>query len=233
MFRPALGGNRRHGRRSRTGALAAGVAALAAALFLGACGGGESSSDANEAAGTYHVQVTKAEFPPKQQLGETSLLRLDVRNTGRKTLPSLTVTISGGGEQERRSKLPFGYRDPAAGIAQPDRPIWALAAGYPKANGSSEAGGAETANPKTFTFGPLKADATTEMVWKLSAVKAGTYKLLYEIGAGLSSEAKAKTANGTEAGGSFAVQISDVPPEVEVKDNGEVVEIGGKANSAK
>jgi len=205
---------------------------LALALGLAACGSDE-SSDANETAGTYRVQVTKAQFPAKQQLGETSLLRLDVRNTGDKTIPSLTVTITGGGKQERRSKLPFGYRNPAAGIAQPDRPIWALAAGYPKANGSSEPGGAETANPKTFTFGPLREGATTEMVWKLSAVKAGSYELLYEIGAGLTSETKAKTANGTEAGGSFAVQISDVPPEVEVKDNGEVVEIGAKPNSGK
>lgn len=223
-------GNRRNGRRSRIGALATGAAALAFALGLSACGS-ESSSDSNETAGTYHVKVVKAEFPPKQQLGETTLLQLGVRNTGRKTVPALTVTITGGGKQERTSPLPFGYRDPAAGIAQPDRPIWALAARYPKANGSSESAGAETANPKVFTFGPLKPDATTEAVWKLSALKAGSYKLFYEIGGGLTSESKAKTSNGTEAGGSFSVQISNVPPEVEVKDNGEVVEIGGKANS--
>lgn len=206
--------------------------ALALSLSLAACGGGE-SADSNEAAGTYKVKVAKAEFPPKQRLGETTLLRLGVRNTGRKTLPSLTVTISSGGEEGRDSSLPFGYRDPAAGIAQPDRPIWALAAGYPRLDGSSEPGGGETANPKTFAFGPLKPGATTEAVWKLSAVKAGSYRLFYEVGAGLTDETKAETANGTEAGGSFAVQISDVPPEVEVKDNGEVVEIDGKADNGK
>lgn len=192
-------------------------------LFLAACGGGEESADSNQAPGTYRVKVVKAEFPAKQRLGQTTLLRLGVRNTGRKALPSLTVTISGGGKEERDSALPFGYRDPAAGIAQPDRPIWALAARYPKANGSSEPAGAETASLKTFSFGPLKPNATTEAVWKLSAVKAGSYKLFYEIGAGLTDETKAKTANGTEAGGSFAVQISNVPPEVVVTDSGEVV----------
>ncbi len=202
------------------------------AFSVAACGG-ESSSDSNEAAGTYPVKVVKAEFPAEQRLGETTLLRLGVRNTGEKALPSLTVSISVGGQEGRDSALPFGYRDPAAGIAQPDRPIWALASGYPKTNGSDEPGGAETAEAKTFAFGPLKPGATTEAVWKLSAVKAGSYKLFYEIGAGLSDETKTKTAGGTEAGGSFAVEISDVPPEVEVKDNGEVVEIGGRAGSGK
>ena len=202
------GGYRRQQRRSRGGALAASLLALAAAVSLGACGGGE-SRDANEASGTYHVKVVKAEFPPKQRLGETTLLRLGVRNTGEKALPSLTVSISGGDKQSRNSALPFGYRDPAAGIAQPDRPIWALAEGYPKLDGSDERGGAETAELKTFAFGPLKPGATAEAVWKLSAVKAGSYRLFYEIGAGLSSETKAETADGAEAGGSFTVQISD------------------------
>lgn len=224
---PFKGGYRRQQRRSRRGALAATVVALAAAISLAACGGGE-SANSNEAPGTYHVKVVKAEFPPKQRLGETTLLRLDVRNTGRRALPALTVSISGGGKQSRNSALPFGYRDPASGIAQPDRPIWALAQGYPKINGSNKPGGAETAEPKTFDFGPLKPGATTEAVWKLSAVKAGNYRLFYEVGAGLSDETKAETANGAEAGGSFSVQISDVPPEVEVTDSGEVVEIGKK-----
>ncbi len=207
---------------SRGGALAAGAAALAAALLLAACGGGE-SSDSGEAAGAYRVKVVRAEFPPKQRLGETSLLRLGVRNTGSKALPSLTVSITGGSRASRNSPLPFGYRDPAPGIAQPDRPIWSLAQGYPKLAGSSEPGGAETAEAKTFAFGPLKPGETTEAIWKLSAVKSGSYKLLYAIGAGLTDETRAEAAHGVEAGGSFAVKISDVPPEVVVKDNGEVV----------
>jgi hypothetical protein len=217
------GGYRRDRRRARFGgALAAGLVALAAALSLAACGGGE-SADSNEAAGAYPVKVVKAEFPPRQRLGETTLLRLGVRNVGRRTLPSLTVSITGGSRQSRDSSLPFGFRDPAPGINQPDRPIWALAQGYPKVDGSEKPGGAETAELKTFAFGPLKPGRIAEAVWKLSAVKAGSYDLLYTIGAGLTEETRAETTNGVEAGGSFAVRISDVPPEVVVKDNGEVV----------
>jgi hypothetical protein len=218
-----LGGNRRYGRRSRRQALAAGAAAGLLTIALAACGGDEASSSANEAAGEYPVKVVRAEFPAKQRLGQTSLLRLGVRNTGKKALPALTVTISVGGREGRDSALPFGYRDPSPGIAQPDRPVWALAARYPRVDGSSEPAGAETASPKTFAFGPLGPGASTEAVWKLSAVKTGSYKLFYEIGAGLNNDTKAETANGTEAGGLFAAKITEVPPDVVVKDNGEVV----------
>ena len=196
----------------------------ALAVSIAACGGSESSADSNETAGTYPVKVITAEFPTKQRLGETTLLRLGVRNTGHKAVPALTVTVSVGGKEGGNSMLPFGYRDPQSGLAQPDRPVWALAADYPKANGSSERAGAETASPKTFDFGPLKPGATTEAVWKLSAVRTGSYKLSYEVGAGVGGTAKADTA-GTEAGGSFATRITEVPPETEVKDNGEVVEV--------
>jgi hypothetical protein len=213
--------------------VASGLSAAAAAVLLVACGGGEASSDANEAAGKYPVKVVTAEFPAKQRLGETTLLRLGVRNTGRKALPSLTVTISVGGEEGRNSALPFGYRDPAPGLAQPDRPVWVLSARYPKANGSTETAGAETSSPKTFAFGPLKPGRTTEAVWKLNAVKSGKYNVFYEVGAGLNGAAKAEAAPGTQAGGSFATEISSVPPETEVTDDGQVVEIEGKAHSGK
>lgn len=191
---------------------------------MAACGG-ESSSDSNEAAGTYPVKVVTADFPAKQQLGETSLMRIGVRNTSRKTLPGLTVTITIGGKEGQASSLPFGYRDPEPGLAQPDRPVWVLSARYPKTAGSSAPAGAETSSKKTFDFGPLRPGATTEAIWKLSAVRAGRYVLIYRVGAGLSAEAKATTAAGTEPGGTFVARIVKVPPNSEVTDSGEVVEI--------
>jgi len=215
-----LGGNRRYGRRSRIGVAATGAVAAALALSLAACG--ESSSNSDEA-GTFPVKIVTAQFPTKQRLGETTLLRLGVRNVGRKTLPTLTVNISIAGKEGGDSRLPFGYRDPQPGLAQPDRPVWVLSARYPKVNGSSESAGAETPSPKTFDFGPLKAGATTEAVWKVSAVKTGSYRVNYGIGAGLGGEAKAETANGTEAGGSFGVRITAEPPNSVVTDSGEVV----------
>jgi hypothetical protein len=195
---------------------------VAVAALLAACGG-ESSSDANQAAGTYDVRVTEASFPTEQRLGQTSLLRLAVRNTGDKALPALTVTISIAGGAGQNSSLPFGISDPQTGLAQPDRPVWVLAQGYPRLGGSTDPGGASTSNRKTFSLGVLKPGATTAAVWKLSAVKAGHFTVLYRIDAGLSGTAKAET-NGVAAGGSFATEISAALPDTEVTDDGEVVE---------
>jgi hypothetical protein len=204
---------------------AAVVAALAAftALSIAACGD-EPSSDANEAEGTYRAQVTDAGFPAEQQLGQTYLLKLGVRNTSDKTIPALTVNVSIKGKEGAGSTLPFGIRDPQPELAQPDRPVWVLAEHYPKFAGSSTPGGAGTSNPKTFDFGPLKKGATANLVWKLSAVRAGNYTLLYAIEAGLSGKAKAETGGGATPGGSFSVKISSAERNTEVNDSGEVVE---------
>jgi hypothetical protein len=217
-----LGGTGRHARHAGLRAVLALLAAFALAALLGACG--ESSSDSNEAAGTYQVAVTEASFPTKQRLGETSSLLLRIRNAGEKTVPALTVTIMIAGSEGRKSSLPFGIRDPTEGLAQADRPVWVLAHSYPRLAESDEPGGSST-NRKTFAFGPLKPGETTAAVWKLSAVKAGKYTLLYRVDAGLGGEAKAETSSGVAAGGSFVAVISSETPETEVTNSGRIVEI--------
>jgi hypothetical protein len=201
----------------------AGVAAVAVAALLAACGG--SSSDTNQGA-TYRVQVVNARFPTAQRLAQTSLLQLGVRNTGAKTIPALTVSVSIAGGEGQASSLPFGIRDPQPGLTNPNRPVWVLAEHFPKLAGSSEPGGAQTANSKTFDFGPLRPGVSAEAIWKLTAVKAGRYTILYRINSGLNGVAKAQTASGIAAGGSFAVGVSSVPPNTIVTNSGEVVEIG-------
>jgi hypothetical protein len=219
-----LRGTGRHSRHTRLQAIAIGLAALAAAVMLGACGGGDSSA-ADEPSGTFKVEVTDASFPALQRLGQTSLLHLAIRNSGDRTIPGLTVSFTIKGQQGEDSSLPFGYSDPGPEIAQPDRPVWVLAATYPRLLGSSDPGGASTSSPKTFAFGPLKPGKTTSAVWKLSAVRAGRYTVLYDIDAGLGGEAKAETSGGVTPGGSFSTEISDRLPETEVTDSGEIVEI--------
>ncbi len=218
-----MGGHARQVSRHRHRAAVAAVLAALLALSIAACGGG-SSSDANEAEGSYDVKVTEASFPTEQHLGQTYLLNLGVRNTGDKTIPALTVNVSIKGKEGEGSTLPFGIRDPQPELAQPDRPVWVLAAHYPKFAGSSANGGAETSNPKTFDFGPLKKGATANVVWKLSAVKAGNYTVVYGVEAGLSGGTKAKTGGGTAPGGTFTVDISSAERNTEVNDSGEVVE---------
>jgi len=193
------------------------------ALSLGACGGG-SSSGSNEAAGTYTVKVVDARFPTEQKLGETTLMKLGIRNAGERTIPALTVNVTIAGKEGQGSTIPFAIRDPQPDLAQPDRPVWVLAEHYPKLDGSSSPGGAGTSNQKTYDFGALKAGETVAAVWKLSAVKTGRYTLAYAIDAGIGGEAKAETAGGVAPGGSFTVQIDSAPLDKEVTDSGQVVE---------
>jgi hypothetical protein len=207
------------------------AAALALAVALGGCGGGSSSNDSASASGTYRARIVTADFPTEQRLGETTLMRIGVRNVGDRTMPATTVSVTLAGKQGEASSLPFAIRDPQPGLAQPDRPVWVLSEHYPKLDGSSEPGGAETATRNTYNFGPLKPGATTEGVWKLTASRTGRYTVLYRVGAGLTGEAKAETGNGVEPGGSFAVRITSETPDTTVNDNGEVVEIGSKARS--
>ncbi|MFT3866005.1 MAG: hypothetical protein QM729_17195 [Solirubrobacterales bacterium] len=208
-----------------------GSAVLAMAVLLAACGG--SSSDNNEPAGNYEVKVTDASFPGKQFLGQTSLMKIDVANTGEKTVPALTVTVNIEGKEGEGAQIPFAIHDPQPGLAGADRPVWVLAATYPRLAGSSEPGGATTSSPRTFSFGPLKPGKSVDAVWKLSAVRAGKYTVGYEIEAGLNGSAKAKTASGARPGGTFVTTITTALPETEVNAAGEIVEIkpAGKQGS--
>jgi hypothetical protein len=201
------------------------VLATASVLALSACGGGSSSS-APEPSGTYHVKVASANFPTLQRLGQTSLLALALRNTGERPIPSLTVTISIAGKEGAASSLPFGIRDPQPGLAQPDRPVWVLSEHYPKLNGSSEPGGAETSALKTFNLGRLEPGKTTQAVWKVSASRTGRYTVLYRVDVGLPGSAKVVTTGGVVPGGSFTATITKQLPETTVTDSGEVVELG-------
>ncbi len=219
-----MGGHSRQASRNRRRAALAAALTVALALFLAACGDEESSSDANEPEGTYRVEVADAGFPAEQQLGQTYLMKLGVRNESDKTIPALTVNVSIKGKEGQTSTLPFAIHDPQPELAQPDRPVWVLAEHYPKFAGDPAPGGSEGSNEKTFDFGPLKAGKSADLVWKLSAVKAGKYALLYTIDAGLSGKAKAETRGGATPGGSFAVDISSAEYGTEVTGSGEVVE---------
>jgi hypothetical protein len=191
------------------------------AALLAACGG--SSSDSNEHAGTYQVKVTGASFPARQFVGQTSLMKVDVENDGKKTVPALTVTIKIEGKQGETAQIPFSVHEPDPELANGDRPVWVLSATYPRLAGSSEPGGAQTASPNTYSFGPLQPGKSIEAVWKLSAVRPGKYTVAYEVGAGLTAETKAKTSSGVAPGGSFVADITTELPETEVNGAGEIV----------
>ena len=217
----------RHG-----GTLGAAIATAISVLALAACGGGGERQDVDEPEGQFPVEVTTAQFPNRQQLAETTDLKLGVENTGTDQIPQLAVTIfvndgSGAVSSGAGGQGSFDVRSDQPGLANPNRPVWILEDKYPRIAGESEPLGSSpgtTAQTNTFAFGPLAAGDTREIIWRVTAVKGGTYTVNYEIAAGLQGKAEAVTADGSAPEGKFVVTISTRPPQATVNDAGQVVE---------
>jgi hypothetical protein len=214
------------------------------ALCLSACGG--SRQDVNEPSGDFPVQIVSADFPSKQQLAQNTNLTLSVENTGDKTIPDLAITIfttSNASTSETQTSttgtgttgtaaqnLPqaqgsFAVRSEQPGLAIPSRPVWILEEGYPKLAGQAASAGAEAAQTDTYSFGPLAANQSKQIVWNVTPVQAGTFTVHYRVAAGLQGKAKAVTADGSVPEGEFVVRISSAPPQTRVNDAGQVVPI--------
>lgn len=209
-------------RRRRLRAAGTGALVVALTALLGACGGSEEPQGAGEQAGDYPVRVVDAQFPSRQRLAQTSLMRLGLRNAGAERIPALVVSVGIAGVEGERSVQPFSIRDPQPDLSLPYRPVWVLEEGYPREAGARDSS-AETSDQRTFDFGPLEAGETTEAVWKATAVRAGDFELRYRVEAGLGGKAKAVSPGGGPVRGSFPVRVSAEPPETRVNDRGEVV----------
>jgi hypothetical protein len=194
--------------------------AVASSALISACGGSGEAGDQfpDEAAGEYPVEVVGTEFKRRQFVGRTYALRIAVRNTGDETVPALVATIDLPG---RDSTLAFATRDPQPGLAQPQRPVWVMEAGYPKLAGTIGRGGAATANRRTFNFRELPPGETAVMVWRVTALEPGLYRLVYEIDAGLGLDTSAVDSEGEIPAGALPVRVTDraVPTKVNRKGN--------------
>jgi hypothetical protein len=226
--------------------LGIGLLVALTAVGVSACGG--SRQDANEPSGNFPVQIVSADFPSKQALAQNTNLTLSVENSGDKTIPDLAITIfttsnastsetqtsttatqsgttSTGPENLPQAQGSFSVRSQQPGLAIPSRPVWILEEGYPKLAGQAASAGAEAAQTDTYSFGPLPANQSKQIVWNVTPVQAGTFTVHYRIAAGLQGKAKAVTADGSVPEGEFVVRISSAPPQTRVNDSGQVVPI--------
>jgi hypothetical protein len=208
----------------------ASLTALAiAATALTACGDDAQRQDANEPSGKFPVEVVAAKFPTEQRLAQTGDLRLEVQNSGDQDIPDLAVTINTGDET---ASGPFSVRSQQQGLSDPNRPVWILEEGYPKLLtpglsakdlDAAPTAGAAAAQTNTFSFGPVPAGESKDIVWRLTPVQPGTYTIHYELAAGLGGKAEAVTADGSPVTGEFVVTITDKPPRASVDASGHVV----------
>jgi hypothetical protein len=199
------------------------VAAIAAAVALSACGGGQNQA-ANEPSGTFPVQITTASWPTAQRLSQHTHLVIAIRNSGTKAIPDVAVTITD--PKLGTSVQAFGQYLSQPGLASHSRPVWIVdqAPGpclYSCQNGGP--GGAVTAYSNTWALGRLRPGATARFDWSLTAVAPGTHTVQYEVAAGLNGKAKARLAGGQIPVGKFTVRVSSKPAQAFVTQSGQVV----------
>jgi hypothetical protein len=173
------------------------------ALALTGCGGGE-RQDADEPSGTFQVDVVRASFPTKQHLAQPERFVIAVRNTGRETVPNVAVTVSS-----------FAERSEQAGLADPERAVWII---------DSSPSGGDTAYVNTWALGRLAPGQTRRFVWRVTAVKAGTHTVKWQVAAGLNGKAKATLSGNRAPAGSVTVDVSKKPAQAHVDpETGKVV----------
>jgi ABC-type glycerol-3-phosphate transport system substrate-binding protein len=182
--------------------------AVAAVLALAGCGG--ERQDANAPSGEFGLEVTDASFPAEQRIAEPSTLKLEVENTGDRSVPNVAVVVE---TEAEKGKAPAAFAQDVgnATLADSGRPVWILDEG--------PAGG-ESAYTNTWAVGPLGEGQSRTVEWKLTAIKPGRYTVAWRLAPSL--EGDVELAEGRTEG-EFAVTISDRPVPARVNDDGEVV----------
>jgi hypothetical protein len=208
------GNRRRNLRRAVTSRRMRRLVVCLALLALAGCGG--ERQDADEPRGEFTLEVVEASFPERQSIAERSTLSIEVRNTDDRELPDVSVTIETEPDDRSAAAVAFGQASDDPRLADPDRPVWILDRGPTAAAGSST---------NTWSLGPMFPGETKAFRWRLTAVRAGSYRVGYRVSPGLYG--KAVPANGQNTTGAFDVTISDEPVPARVGEDGEVVRGGG------
>jgi hypothetical protein len=183
--------------------------ALLCAVFAVACG--DERQDADAPSGRFELDVTEASFPAQQRIAEASTLRLEVENTGDRTVPDLAVTVETAPGEEGQAPVAFGQASDDPTLAASARPVWILDEGPV---------GGESAYTNTWAVGPLGAGDSRTVEWKLTAAKAGRYTIAWRLAPALEGDV---SLGGGRSDGEFDVTISDEPVPARVGEDGEVV----------
>lgn len=165
---------------------------LAPALSMAACGG--ERQDATEPSGSFSMNVADATFPAQQTLAEPSEMKITVKNGDSKPLPDVSVTVDS-----------FTTPVKQPGLADPQRPVWVVDTGPV---------GGETAFVSTWALGSLTPGQSKTFVWKVTAIRAGSYTVKYKASAGL--DGKATPADASAVSGQFNVKVDPKPAQARV-----------------
>ncbi|MGH8572179.1 MAG: hypothetical protein ACREX8_06340 [Gammaproteobacteria bacterium] len=194
---------------------------LVSLALLAGCGAAE-RQDEDEPEGEFAVDVTRASFPEKQRLAQSSNLVISVRNAGDRTLPNVALTVEG-----------LDYRDEEAGLSDPERPQFAVnglpreIGGFPEAKDAAPLG-CDTVYVDTWACGALRPGDERSFRFSVTAVKAGPYEIGWRVAAGLDGKARAVGARGRPLKGLFAGTVDDEPPDTRIGEDGRTVVESGR-----
>jgi hypothetical protein len=168
---------------------------FAAVIGLSACGAERQDEDESE--GTWKVRVTDASFPGRQRLADEVQLKIRVKNEDTRAIPNLAVTVDG-----------FNMRKDSASqtLSERSRPVWVV---------DESPLNSTTAFTNTWAVGAVPAGQSRTLVWKVAAVRAGTYSVRWKVAAGTNGKAKA-AEDGQPPGGQFIARVSDKTHPVKV-----------------
>jgi hypothetical protein len=205
----------------------AGLTAAATAVLLNACGTA-SEQNAGEPHTSFPMKVTSS-FPTHQRLAQETDMVVTVKNTGHATMPDVAVTVTNPEFGDAAQSFGLLIAENHAGqpiLASRSRPVWIINRAPGQCGYSCKhlgPGGAASAYSDTWALGPLAPGRTATFRWDLTAIKAGTYRVRYQVAAGLNGYARAVTAAGRPVSGGYAVTISSAPQSTYVESNGTVV----------
>jgi hypothetical protein len=215
--------------RSRAARWIAFASVPAFAVLASGCGGTTAKGDRqdkDEPSGNFAVAVEDAAFPLKQDLAQSSTMRIVVRNAGDRAIPNIAVTVQCAdakngqngsfdrqiaGQQQADKNRPNFVVDRIPG---PDRPA---------SRQQLDPLERSSAYVNTFALGSLAPNRTATFEWKVTAVRAGDFRLCYRIAAGLDGKAKAVAADGSlPLSEEWHGTVSSAAPKTGVADDGTV-----------
>ena len=178
------------------------LAAVTAVLAAG-CGGTTAKGDRqdkDEPEGNFPVSVEEAMFPLKQDLAQSSTLKLVVRNAGDREIPNIAVTVQCPGTKNGQNGS-FDRQIAAQSQADNNRPNFVVdripGADRPASRQRLDPLERSSAYVNTYTLGKLPPNRTATFEWQVTAVRSGNFRLCYRVAAGLDGKAKAVPASGS------------------------------------
>ena len=216
-------------RRRASGAYAV-ACTLVIAVAASGCGGTTakgSRQDLDEPKGEFPVSVEEAAFPLQQKLAQSSMMRVVVRNAGDKRVPNIAVTVQCENSAEGQNGS-FDRQIGAAQASDKNRPNFVVdripGAERPASRQELDPLERSSAYVNTYTLGPLAENRTATFEWRVTAVRAGSFRLCYRVSAGLDGRAKATAAPGSlPLKQEWKGNITNKAPRTGVADDGKTV----------